>query len=135
MNQKRFENIDEYHKSHPPEIRVKLNEIRALIHKAAPEASEKISYNIPTFFLNRNLVHYAGYKNHIGFYPGGKALSEFPKDIQNFKYAKGSIQFPLDESLPTKLIERIVKFRLKEEINRVKESAGREEKEKSNKVK
>ncbi|MCE9597069.1 MAG: DUF1801 domain-containing protein [Spirochaetia bacterium] len=86
--------------------------MRLAIQKAAPTATEKISYSIPTFYLHENLVHFAGYKNHIGFYPGGSALAEFGPDIKGYVFAKGSIQFPMDQKLPLKLIQKIVKFRV-----------------------
>lgn len=106
--------VDEYIAAYPKHIRQLLEEIRSTIRAAAPGAQETISYGIPTFKLNGNLVHYAGYKNHIGFYPGASGIAYFKDDISAFKNAKGSVQFPLDQPLPHQLITKIVKFRVKE---------------------
>jgi uncharacterized protein YdhG (YjbR/CyaY superfamily) len=91
-----------------------LEELRALIKATAPGATEKISYAIPTFHLNGNLVHFAGYEKHIGFYPGASGIQAFKEDLKPYKSAKGSVQFPLDQPLPTDLIRRIVEFRVEE---------------------
>ena len=112
--------IDDYISGFPPETRALLVRMRELIRAAAPEASEKISYGMPTFFLNGNLVHFAGYKGHIGFYPAPSGISRFPERISEYKYAKGSVQFPLDETLPEQLISDIVKFRREENLKKVK---------------
>ncbi|GAB1483314.1 hypothetical protein MASR2M78_21300 [Treponema sp.] len=106
--------IDEYIANCPAQTQPKLNEIRAIIREAAPEAEEKISYDMPTYFLNGNLVHFAGYANHIGFYPAPSAISEFQAELNVYKNAKGSVQFPLDTALPSDLIRRMVLFRVKE---------------------
>ena len=102
--------IDQYIANFPTETQEKLQLVRETIKKAAPEAKEKISYAIPTFDLYGNLVHYAGYKNHIGFYPGNGGIEAFKEEISNYKSAKGSVQFPLDKPLPLDLISRITKF-------------------------
>ncbi len=110
-----YQNIDEYITQFPDEIKERLEIIRALVHKIAPEATERISYGIPTFYLNGNLVHFAGYKTHIGFYPGAKGVATFLDDVEGkYKYSKGTIQFSLKEELPIDLIEKIVKFRTEE---------------------
>jgi uncharacterized protein YdhG (YjbR/CyaY superfamily) len=88
--------------------------MRAIIKTHAPQAQEKISYQMPTFFLKGNLVHFAAYEKHIGFYPAPSAIREFKKEIAKYKNAKGSVQFPLDRPLPKALIARIVRFRVKE---------------------
>jgi uncharacterized protein YdhG (YjbR/CyaY superfamily) len=106
--------IDEYINQFPNEIKNILIEIRSLIHKAAPDATEKISYQMPTFFLNGNLVHFAAFKNHIGFYPTPSGTTKFQKEIAIYKSGKGSIQFPYNEPLPKKLIMDIVKYRVEE---------------------
>lgn len=106
-------NIDEYIATFPVEVREVLEKVRATIQKAAPKAEEAISYNIPTFKLNGNLVHFAGYKNHIGFYPGAAGIEAFKKEIASYKNAKGSVQFPLDKPMPLALITKIVKYRVK----------------------
>jgi uncharacterized protein YdhG (YjbR/CyaY superfamily) len=114
-------NIDEYIAGFPKETQEILEQVRATIKKAAPEAEETISYAIPTFTLNKTyLVYFAGFKNHIGFYPTPSGIKEFEKDFSVYKTGKGSIQFPLDKPMPLDLITRIVKFRLKENIERAK---------------
>jgi len=111
-------NTDAYISGFPKETQKLLKLMRATIKKAAPMASEKISYGIPTFTLNGNLVHFAAYEKHIGFYPGAKAITVFKKEISAYKWAKGSVQFPLDEPLPLKLITKIVKFRVQENLKK-----------------
>ena len=111
---KQYRTIDEYIKSFPGDIQTRLKQLRALIQRAAPEAQEKISYQMPTFYLNGNLVHFAAYPKHIGFYPTPSAIVAFQKELSKYKSSKGAVQFPLDAPLPLKLIERIVKFRVKE---------------------
>lgn len=106
--------IDEYISNYPPEIQTVLKEMRALIRASAPDASEKISYAIPTFYLKGNLVHFAGYSKHIGFYPGGSGIEAFAEELKPYKGGKGSVQFPLGQSLPADLIRRIVEFRVAE---------------------
>ncbi|TGK10657.1 hypothetical protein EHQ81_11825 [Leptospira selangorensis] len=109
-----FQSIDEYIKTFPKEVQSILQELRKVIQEEAPEASEKISYQIPTFYLNGNLVHFAAYKNHIGFYPGASGIAKFKKEIDKYKNAKGSVQFPIDQPLPFGLVRKIVKFRVGE---------------------
>ncbi len=111
---KDHEDIDSYIASHSKETQVLLKQIRAAIKKLAPKAEESISYGIPTFKLNGNLVHFAGYKTHIGFYPGVSGINEFKKELVKYKTSKGTIQFSLEEPLPMTLITKIVKFRLKQ---------------------
>ena len=107
--------IDEYIAEFPPETQKVLEEMRALIRASAPGATETISYAIPTFNLNgRHLVHFAGYKTHIGFYPVPSGLEAFKEDLMPYKQGKGSVQFPLGQPLPTDLIRRIVEFRVAE---------------------
>lgn len=113
--------IDEYIAQYPDDLRKKLQEIRKLIHAAAPDATEKISWNMPTFYLNGNLVHFAMHKAHIGFYPGASGVAQFEDRLQKYKHSKGAIQFPLNIPLPRELITDIVKFRVQEnEANRKK---------------
>lgn len=107
-------NIDEYISQFPKETRDKLLLIQTTIKKIAPQAAETISYGIPTFKLKKNLVHFAGYKNHIGFYPGASGIAKFRKEFTNYKFSKGAVQFPLNQPLPLELITRIVQFRVKE---------------------
>ena len=106
--------IDEYIAQFPSNTRTRLQEMRALIREAAPGATEKISYAIPTFYLNGNLVHFAGYERHIGFYPGAGGIAAFREELKPYKSAKGSVQFPLGQPLPTDLIRRMVEFRVAE---------------------
>lgn len=106
--------IDEYISTFPSEVQVRLHELRAAISNEAPNASEKISYGMPTFYLNGNLVHFAAYKNHIGFYPTPSGVEAFSIELSEYKWAKGSVQFPHNKPLPLQLISKIVRFRVKE---------------------
>ena len=106
--------IDEYISRFPEDVAQILSEIRALIREAAPGAVEKISYQMPTFYLNGNLVHFGAFDKHIGFYPTPGGIEAFKEEISRYKWAKGSVQFPLDEPMPYDLIRRIVEFRLAE---------------------
>lgn len=107
--------IDEYIAGFPPATRAVLEEVRALIRAAAPDATETISYAIPTFDLRgRHLVHFAGYAKHIGFYPVPSGMEAFKEELASYKQGKGSVQFPLDRPLPADLIRRIVEFRVAE---------------------
>ena len=116
MESKKATNIDEYIAQFPDAIQERLEQMRQTIHKAAPKAEEAISYAIPTFKLNGNLVHFAGYKNHIGFYPGAQGIENFKKELSKFKGAKGSVQFPHVQPLPLDLVTRIVKFRVQQNL-------------------
>jgi uncharacterized protein YdhG (YjbR/CyaY superfamily) len=106
--------IDEYIAGFPRDVQEVLKRIRATIKRAAPDAEEAIKYRIPTFVLNENLVHFAAFKKHIGFYPTPSGIEEFKDELSPYKSAKGSVQFPFDKAMPFGLIERIVKFRVKE---------------------
>ena len=107
--------IDEYVSEFPPETQQVLQELRALIRSLAPEATETISYAIPTFDLHgKHLVHFAGYEKHVGLYPAPSGMEAFREDLRPYKTGKGSVQFPLDQPLPTDLIRRIVEFRIAE---------------------
>lgn len=111
--------IDGYIAEFPAETQLALSEMRALIRESAPEATETISYAIPTFDLNgHHLVHFAGYAHHIGFYPTSSGIAAFQAELTPYKSAKGSVQFPLDEPLPADLIRRMVRFRVAEETKR-----------------
>jgi uncharacterized protein YdhG (YjbR/CyaY superfamily) len=111
---KHYTSVDEYIASFPESVQKKLTQIRKLIHRTAPAATEKISYQIPTFYLNGNLVHFAAYTSHIGFYPTSSGIVRFRREIAKYKHSKGAVQFPLDEPLPTELIKKIVEFRVGE---------------------
>ncbi len=107
--------IDEYIAEFPPETQTVLEEMRALIKATAPEATETISYAIPTFdLMGKHLVHFAGYEGHVGFYPSPSGIAAFQEELKPYKSAKGSVQFPLGRPLPTELIRRIVEFRVRE---------------------
>jgi uncharacterized protein YdhG (YjbR/CyaY superfamily) len=111
--------IDEYIAGFPPETQAVLEELRALIKATAPGATETISYAIPTFDLNgRHLLHFAGYARHVGLYPTPSGLEAFKEAFKPYKTGKGSVQFPLDQPLPTDLIRRIVEFRVAENMAR-----------------
>lgn len=110
----KYETIDEYIKTFPKDIQNILEKVRQAIKESAPGAEEAISYQMPTFKLNGNLVHFAGYKNHIGFYPTPSGTEAFKKEIAVYRAGKGSIQFPIDKPIPISLIKKIVKFRVKE---------------------
>lgn len=106
--------IDEYISNFPPEVRHILENIRAIIKSNAPRAEETISYQMPTFKMNGNLIHFAAYKNHIGIYPTPSGVKEFQDKIQPYKFAKGSIRLPLDQPIPYDLVAEIVRFRVSE---------------------
>ncbi len=113
-------NIDEYIATFPKEVQSILQLVRTTIRKAAPEAEETINYQMPTFKLHGNLVHFAGYKSHVGFYPAPSGIEAFKKQLSVYKGAKGSVQFPLDQPMPLELISKIVKFRVKETMEKEK---------------
>jgi uncharacterized protein YdhG (YjbR/CyaY superfamily) len=113
-----FKTMDEYIDSFPEDVQRILNELRQTIKEAAPEAEETINYQIPTFALNGNLVHFAAFEHHIGFYPTPSGMEAFKTELLQYKGAKGSVQFPIDQSLPLELIRRIVEFRVKENVER-----------------
>ncbi len=113
-----YKDIDGYIAGFPASTRKLLQQIRATIRKAAPDAEEKIGYGIPTFTLYGNLVHFAGYKNHIGFYPGAEGIATFKKELSIYKGAKGSVQFPLDQAIPLALISKITLFRVKRNLEK-----------------
>lgn len=113
-----FKNIDGYIAAFPPEVQGLLEQIRTTIRSAAPEAAETINYEIPTFKLHGNLVHFAGFKKHIGFYPAPSGIEAFKTALSGYKGAKGSIQFPLNQPLPLDLVSEIVKFRVKENVEK-----------------
>jgi uncharacterized protein YdhG (YjbR/CyaY superfamily) len=111
----RATSIDEYIAEFPAETQAVLQELRALIRASAPEATETISYAIPTFDLGgRHLVHFAGYERHVGFYPTGSGIAQFEDELKPYRRGKGSVQFPLGQPVPSDLIRRIVEFRVSE---------------------
>lgn len=122
-SKQKFKTIDNYIESFPKDVQKILQEIRRTIREAAPKAEEVINYQIPTFKLNGNLVHFAAFKNHIGFYPGSKAIKVFTKEFSSYKSSKGAVQFPIEKQMPLALIKKIVKYRVKE--NSLKEKTKR----------
>lgn len=115
------QSIDQYIAGFPPAVQEKLEKIRSAIRKAAPDAEETISYQMPAVLLKGTLVYFAAFKKHIGFYPKTTAIKKFKKELSGYEGAKGSVRFPLDQPIPTALIRRIVKFRAAE--NRAKARA------------
>jgi len=111
---KKSKDIDTYIKSFPKDVQLILEKIRTTVKKAAPKAEEAISYGIPTFRLNGNLVHFGGFKNHIGFFPTSSGVAKFKKELQSYKISKGTIQFSLEVPVPYQLIHKITKFRVSE---------------------
>jgi uncharacterized protein YdhG (YjbR/CyaY superfamily) len=112
MKSKVYKTIDEYIATFPPNIQALLQQIRAAVHKAAPEAEETISYQMPAFKQNGVLVYFAAFKNHIGFFPTAQGVEAFKDKLSAYKTSKGTIHFPLDQPLPFELIEEIVRFRV-----------------------
>ena len=112
------DNIEEYIAAFPPETQALLQQVRATIRAAAPEAAETISYAIPTFALHGNLVHFAAFKNHIGFYGTPDGHAAFAAELAGYKQGKGSVQFPLDQPLPLDLIARIVRFKVQQNLEK-----------------
>jgi len=113
-------NIDEYMAGFSKDVRAILERIRTTVRKAAPDAKEMINYGIPTFTLNGNLVHFAAFKSHIGFYPTPSGIEKFKKELSKYESAKGSVKFPLDKPIPYTLITKIVRFRVKENLEKAK---------------
>ena len=110
------DSIDSYIAQFPSDVQTRLQQLRKSILKLAPGATEAMSYQIPTFKLNGNLVHFAAFKKHIGFYPGAAGIAAFQDELAGYKSAKGSVQFPLDQALPLDLVKRIVKFRVAQNL-------------------
>lgn len=110
--------IDEYIAGFPTDVQQILQEIRMTIRKAAPDAAEAIKYQIPTFTLKGNLVHFAAYKKHIGFYPAPSGIEAFREELSAYEISKGAVRFPLDEPIPFDLIDRVVRFRVQENLAR-----------------
>lgn len=111
---KAYKNIDDYIKDFPPTIQAQLKKLRKEIQSAAPKAEEAIKYGIPTFILHGNLVHFGGFKKHIGFFPAPSGVKAFAKELADYKTSKGTIKFPLNKPIPFALVKKIVKFRINE---------------------
>ncbi|MDZ4131695.1 MAG: DUF1801 domain-containing protein, partial [Dethiobacteria bacterium] len=129
-DQKERNQVDDYIAQFKPDIQERLSQVRQVIKEAAPEAEETISYKMPTYVLNGNLVHFAAFENHLGLYPTPSGITAFSDDLANFKAAKGSVRFPHKEPLPLALISKIVEFRVTE--NRSAKSAKSQEQVKIN---
>jgi uncharacterized protein YdhG (YjbR/CyaY superfamily) len=119
MKAKTAKDIDEYIADFPVDVQLLLQKVRTAIRKAAPKAEEAIKYQMPTFVLNGNLIHFAGYKNHIGLYPGSKPIEEFKDELTRYETSKGTIRLPLDKPIPVGLISKITKFCVKRNLERV----------------
>jgi uncharacterized protein YdhG (YjbR/CyaY superfamily) len=123
MMEKQVKTIDEYIKAFPPDIQNILEKMRQTIHNAAPEAVEAISYRMPVFKLNGILVYFAAYKSHIGFYPTSSGIEAFKNELSSYKWSKGTVQFSLDKPIPYDLVEKIVRFRVKENLGSLSQYA------------
>ena len=115
-----FATIDEYIRLFPQPVREKLTALRKLIRQLVPEAQEKISYQMPAFYLNGNLVYFAAHAKHIGFYPTASGISNFKRELSKYQYSKGAIQFPLGKPLPVELVSKIVEFRVNENLGKAR---------------
>lgn len=115
---KTYSSIDEYISDFPEETQNKLKEMRKVIHETAPDAIEKIAYGMPTFYQNGNLVHFAAFKNHIGFFPAPSGIDAFEEELSKYRTGKGTLQFSNDEEIPFDLIRKVTKFRLEENLKK-----------------
>jgi uncharacterized protein YdhG (YjbR/CyaY superfamily) len=120
---KEYADINAFIADCPEEVQVILEKIRATIQQAAPEAKEAIKYGMPTFVLYGNLVHFAAYKNYIGFYPAPTGIDAFIEELAPYRTGKGTIQFPFDKPIPYDLITKVVKFRVEENLNKRKKKS------------
>jgi uncharacterized protein YdhG (YjbR/CyaY superfamily) len=110
--------IDSYISTFPKEVQIILQKVRETIAKVAPKAEEAIKYGIPTFVQNGNLVHFGGFKQHVGFYPTPAGIRAFEKELSKYESSKGAVKFPLDQTIPYTLIAKIVKYRVKENLKK-----------------
>ncbi|MFX0180262.1 MAG: iron chaperone [Candidatus Hodarchaeota archaeon] len=117
-SKKKFKSINDYIGSFPEKVQDILEKLRQIISELAPMAEETISYQIPTFKLNGNLVHFAAYKNHIGFYPTPSGIEAFKSELSPYDVAKGSVKFPIDKPIPFDLVRKIVEYRVKENLDK-----------------
>ena len=120
MKTSTFQSIDDYISSFSPDVQAKLEQIRNVIQKVAPKATETIKYAMPTFVYHGNLVYFAAFQNHIGFYAVPSGIEAFKEELSAYKGGKGSVQFPLSEPMPLDLVRRIVEFRVKENEEKAK---------------
>jgi len=124
-NQNTFHSIEEYINMFPADIQEKLQEMREVIKSSAPGAEEKISYQMPCFWLKGNLVYFAAYKTHIGFYPTGSGITAFKDELSIYPGSKGTVRFPIEEPLPKELISKIVRFRVSENMKKAAKNVGK----------
>jgi|KBSSwiStaDraftv2_1062776.scaffolds.fasta_scaffold697310_2 uncharacterized protein YdhG (YjbR/CyaY superfamily) len=122
MKARKAKDIDEYIADFPVDVQLLLQKVRTAIRKAAPKAEEAIKYQMPTFVLNGNLIHFAGYKNHIGVYPGSRPVEEFKDELTRYETSKGTIRLPLDKPVPSGLITKITKFCVQRNLAKKKRS-------------
>jgi len=120
MDKKQYKNIDEYISTFPKDIQDILEKLREFIREAAPEAQEAISYSMPAFKQNGILVYFAAFKDHIGFFPTASGVAAFKTELTAYDTSKGTIRFPLDKPIPFKLVAKIVKFRVQENLGKKK---------------
>ncbi|MDR0486316.1 MAG: DUF1801 domain-containing protein [Elusimicrobiota bacterium] len=118
LKKRQIKTIDEYIETFEPKIQKTLKEIRKFIKKEAPQASEKISFGLPSFYLNGNLLHFAAFKNHYGFFPSPSGIYAFEKELIPYRAGKGSLHFPLDQPIPWAIIKKITQFRVKENLDK-----------------
>lgn len=116
VKERKYNTIDEYIAGMPDELQARLQSIRKLIKQQAPDAQEKISWQMPTFYLYGNLIHFAAAKNHIGIYPGASGVEHFARELQAYKTSKGAIQLPHNKPIPEELLKKIVRFRVQENL-------------------
>lgn len=122
---KAISSIDEYIVQFPPELQKTLQQLRQAIRQAAPEAQERMNWQMPTFFLEGNLVHFAAHKHHIGFYPAASGIDAFAQQLSAYRTSKGAVQFPLDKPLPYDIIRQMVAFRVQENLRAAREKQER----------
>lgn len=121
MKKTNYQSIDEYIGTFPDDIQSRLESMRQIIKSVIPGAIETISYQIPTFKINnKNIVHFSAYKKHIGLYPGSSAIEHFKEELSQYKWSKGTVQFPLDNPIPSELVKKIVIFRARENQSQIK---------------
>jgi len=120
MKIKKYNDVQTYVADFPEDVRKKLERMREIIQRSAPKSQEVISYSMPAYKMNSVLVYFAAFKNHIGFFPTASGVKAFQHQIEKYKWSKGTIQFPLDQPLPEKLITAIVRFRVKEDLEKAK---------------
>lgn len=118
MNRNQYASIDAYINAFPEATQKILREVRAVIHAAAPDAEERISYQMPAFYLKGNLVYFAAYPKHIGFYPTSSGIEKFKEKLSAYKFSKGAVQFPIDQPMPLDLIREMVLFRVRENLEK-----------------